>query len=138
MAATGEFTVEDALNILANVVDNSGKVRNDLKEDILAAVSCIRKEITSMKSEVESTNKRITDLETKAGEMHSLLKVLMDGVGGNCRKEQEATSSGLCANFKNDDGRADEPAGGKRRRYADVVDRRPGEGGTETLTAQAE
>jgi hypothetical protein len=63
----------------------------------------------------------------------------MDGVGGNRRKEQEATSSGLCANFKNNDGRADEPAGGKRRRYTDVVlDRRPGEGGTETLTAQAE
>jgi polyhydroxyalkanoate synthesis regulator phasin len=139
MAATGEFTVEDALNMLANVADNSGKVRNDVKDDIRAAVSCIRKEITSLKSEVESTNKRITDLETIAGETHSLLNALMDGVGGNGRKEQEATSSGLSANFKNDDGRADEPAGGKRRRYADVVvNRRPGEGGTKTLTAQTE
>ena len=34
MASTGEFTVEDALNILENVTEKSGKLRNDLKKDI--------------------------------------------------------------------------------------------------------
>jgi hypothetical protein len=38
-----------------------------VKEDILAAVSCLRKELTSLKSEVESTNKRILIWKPKLG-----------------------------------------------------------------------
>jgi len=138
MASTGDVTVEDALNILENVTEKSGKVRNDLKKDILAAVSFIRNEFESLKSVVESTNRRITELESRAAETHALLQVLMDGVGGN-RSEERVTSSGSRVNFKEKEWRAADPAGGMRKRYSDVTaDRRPGERGQETPTTQVD
>jgi len=44
MASAGEDAVKDALNVLVNVTEKSGNLRNDLKEDILKAVSNLRKE----------------------------------------------------------------------------------------------
>jgi hypothetical protein len=77
------------------VTEKSGKLRNNLKKGILTAVSCIRNKFAILKSEVESTSRRIVDLEARASETHSILQALLDGVGGNRREEQEATSISL-------------------------------------------
>jgi polyhydroxyalkanoate synthesis regulator phasin len=77
MASNGEFTVEDALNILGNLTEKNGSLRNEVKKDILTAVSCIRNEFVFVKSEVESANRRITELETRATETHSLLQAFL-------------------------------------------------------------
>jgi len=73
MASNGEFTVEDALNILENLTETNGNLKNGVKKDILTAVSCIKNEFVFVKSEVESANRRITELEARATETHSLL-----------------------------------------------------------------
>jgi polyhydroxyalkanoate synthesis regulator phasin len=63
MASNGEFTVEDALNILENLMELNGNLRNEVKKDILTAVSHVKNEFVYVKSEVESANRRITELE---------------------------------------------------------------------------
>jgi hypothetical protein len=56
----------------------------------------------------------------------------------NC-SEERVTSSGSRVNFKDNDWRAADPAGGTRNRYSDVAaDRRPGERGQETPTTQVD
>ena len=59
MASSGEDAVDDALNVLINVTNKSGKLRNDLRKDILQAVSKLRKEVAKLKCEVEG--KKQTD-----------------------------------------------------------------------------
>jgi hypothetical protein len=60
-------------------------------------------------------------------------------VGGNCREKQEATSLGLQVYYKDNDGRAAGPVCKTRRRYSDVmIDKRPGGGQKDTLTAQTD
>ena len=44
----------------------------------------------------------------------------MVGVGGNC-SEERVTYSGSRVNFKDNDWRAADPAGGTRKRYSDVA-----------------
>jgi len=44
MASAGEDAVEDTLIVLVSVTEKSGNLRNDLKKDILKAVSSLRKE----------------------------------------------------------------------------------------------
>ena len=123
---------------MENVTEKSGKVRNDLKKDILAAVSCIKNEFESLKSVVLSTNRRINELESRAAETHALLQAFIDGVGGNC-SEVRVTSSGPRVNFKKKEWRTADPAGGTRKRYSDVAaDRRTGERGQETPTTQVD
>ena len=85
MASSGEDVVEDALNILLNVTEKSGNLRNDLRKDILKAVSNLRKEFASLKCEVEDKNKLTVDLENRVVEVNSTLKALQLGVDGNCR-----------------------------------------------------
>jgi ElaB/YqjD/DUF883 family membrane-anchored ribosome-binding protein len=63
MASAGEDAVEDALNVLVSVTEKSGKLRNDLRKDILKAVSNLRKEFAKLKSEVEDKSKLIIDLQ---------------------------------------------------------------------------
>jgi hypothetical protein len=136
MTSNDELTAEGALNILENVTEKSGKLGKDLQKDILTAVSRIRNEYVFLKSDVESSNKRITVLEPRAAETHVLLPALLDGVGGNRREEQE-TSSAPRVNFKDNDWRAADPASGTRTRYSDVaVKRRSGGGGQETTNAR--
>jgi seryl-tRNA synthetase len=95
MASAGEDAVEDALNVLVSVTEKSGKLRNDLRKDILKAVSNLRKEFAKLKSEVEDKNKLIVDLQMKATETNSALKELQFGVGNSCRGVKETTSLGL-------------------------------------------
>ena len=76
-------TVEDALNILESLTELNGNLRNEVKKDILTAVSRIKNEFDYVRSEVESANRRITELEARATETHSLLLALLDGVGGH-------------------------------------------------------
>jgi polyhydroxyalkanoate synthesis regulator phasin len=83
MASNGELTVEDALNMLENLVELNGNLRNEVKNDIRRVVSCIKSEFVCVKSEVESANRRITELEARTTETHSLLLALLDGVGGH-------------------------------------------------------
>ena len=85
MASSGEDVVEDTLNILLNVTEKSGNLRNDLRKDILKAVSNLRKEFASLKCEVEDKNKLTVDLENRVVEVNSTLKALQLGVDGNCR-----------------------------------------------------
>ena len=53
MASSGEDVVKDALNVLVTVTEKRGNLRNDLRKDILKAVSNLRKEFASLKCEVE-------------------------------------------------------------------------------------
>ena len=66
MASNGEFKVEDALNILESLTELNGNLRNKVKKDILTAVSRIKHEFVYVRSEVESANRRITELEARA------------------------------------------------------------------------
>jgi uncharacterized NAD-dependent epimerase/dehydratase family protein len=75
MAPVSEDAV-DALNILVDVTEKSGKLRSDLKQDIRKAVSSHRNVFVSLKSEVENTNRWIVDLEIQAAKMNSMLQVL--------------------------------------------------------------
>jgi uncharacterized protein YlxW (UPF0749 family) len=80
----GEVAVEDALSVLVSVTEKSGNLRNDLKQDILKAVSSLRKEFANLRNEVEDKNKLIVDLEMKAAETNTIHKVLQSGVAGRC------------------------------------------------------
>jgi hypothetical protein len=129
----------DALNILVDVTEKSGKLRSDLKQHVLKAVSSHRNVFVSLKSEVENTNRLIVDLEIQAVKTNSMLEVLRAGVGGNCREKQEATYLGLQAYYKDNDGRAVGPVCKTRRRYSDVMmDKRPGGGQKDASTAQTD
>jgi len=131
MASSGEFTVEDALNILENLTEINGNLRNEVKKDIRTAVSSIKNEFLFVKSEVESANRRITELEARATETDSLLLALLDGVGGH-RKEEQETPSGQRGNYNGNHRKAAEPTSGAKMRYADAVERnKPGNGGQE-------
>jgi hypothetical protein len=82
-------------------------------------------------SEVERANRRITELETRATETHSLLVALLDSVGGHREEEQEAPS-GQQENYNGNHRKAAEPTNGTKKRYADAVGRnKPGNGGQE-------
>lgn len=50
MASVGEHAVEDALNVLVRVAEKSGNLKNDLRKDILKAVSNHRKEFAKLQS----------------------------------------------------------------------------------------
>ena len=131
MASNGEFMVEDALNILENLTETNGNLRNEVKKDILTAVSCIKNKFVFVKSEVENANRRITELEARATETHSLLLALLDGVAGH-RKEEQETPSGQRGNYNGNHQKAAEPTSGAKTRYADAVERnKPGNGGQE-------
>jgi len=105
MASNGEFTVEDALNILESLTELNGNLRNEVKKDILTAVSRIKHEFVYLRSEAQSANRRITELEARATETHSLLLALLDGVGGH-RKEEQETPSGQRGNYNGNHRRA--------------------------------
>jgi len=124
MASSGDDVVEDALNVLVNVTVKSGNLRNDLRKDILKAVSKLRKEFASLKCEVEDKNKLIVDLEMRVVETNSTLKALQQGMGGNCRGNKEATCSQVTS--KDIDWGVAPSAGRTKKRYSDVVADRPG------------
>jgi archaellum biogenesis protein FlaJ (TadC family) len=83
MASSGEDGIKDALHILVSVTEKSGILRNNLRKDILKAVSNLRKEFGRLKSEAEDKNKLTVDWEMKAAKTNSTLKALQFGVGGN-------------------------------------------------------
>ena len=83
MAPSGEDAVEDALNILKNVTNMAGNLRNVLRKDMLKAVSDLRKELAKLKCEVEDKNKLVVDLERK------LRKRTIYST--RCRQERELT-----------------------------------------------
>jgi hypothetical protein len=119
MASAGEDAVEDALNILVSVTEKSRKLRNDLRKDILKAVSNLRKGFAKLKSEVEDKNKLLVDLEMKAIGTKSALEELQFGVGSSCKGVKETTSLGL--NSKDNHWNVALSAGRTRKRYSDVV-----------------
>jgi hypothetical protein len=125
MAPSGEDVVEDALNILLNVTEKSGNLRNDLRKGILKALSNPRKEFASLKCEVEDKNKLIVDLENRVVEANSILKALQLGVDGNCRGNKEVTSVGSRLNSKAIDWSV-APADSTKKRYSDMVADRSG------------
>jgi hypothetical protein len=96
MAAGSEDVVEEALNVLINVTEKSGNLRNDLRKDILGAVSNLRKEFAKLKCEVEDKNKQILSLEMKASGTNSTLRPLEFG----CVGDKDVTSPGFPANWK--------------------------------------
>jgi len=57
MKSTGKDAFEDALNVLVSVTEKSGNLRNNLRKDILKAVS---KEFARLKSEVEVKTNRLS------------------------------------------------------------------------------
>jgi hypothetical protein len=121
MASAGEDAVKDALNVLVSVTEKSGNLRNNLKKDILKAVSSLRKESATLRSQVEDRNKLIVKLEMKEAETNSIHKVLHFGMSGKCRGDQEATSLGLKANSKNSAWKMAPSAVSMSKHYSDVV-----------------
>jgi len=126
MASSGEDAVEDALNVLINVTKKSGNLRNDLRKDILKAVSNLRKELAKLKCEVEDKNKLIVDLEEKAAETNNILNALQAGEGSNSAEDHGATSLGWKFNPKDSASDWKVAAGRTRKRYSDVVADRQG------------
>jgi hypothetical protein len=126
MASSGEDAVDDALNVLINVTKKSGNLRNDLRKDILQAVSKLRKEVAKLKCEVEGKNKLIGELEKKAVETNNILNALQAGEGSNGGEDHGATSLGWKVNPT--DGASDwkVAAGRTRKSYSDVVADRQG------------
>jgi hypothetical protein len=106
------------------VTEKSGNLRNDLRNDILKAVSSLRKEISNLRSEVEDKNKLIVGLEMKAAEL-SMHKTLESGVGGNCVVDQGTPSLGRKVNYKNNAWMAPS-ASSTRKGYSDVLAGRQG------------
>jgi len=100
MASSGQDAVEDALNVLINVTKKSGNLRNDLRKNILIAVSNLRKELAKLKCEVEDKNKLIVDLEERAAETNNILNALQAGEGSNGGEDHGATSLGWKVNPK--------------------------------------
>jgi ElaB/YqjD/DUF883 family membrane-anchored ribosome-binding protein len=88
MADDVDQCVENALNILLSVTEKSGNLRNDLRKDILKAVSELRITFTKLKSESEGREKVISKLE---GEVKKL--------GDQCRaaSHKEAVATGKVA-----------------------------------------
>ena len=122
IAAGSEDAVEEGLNILINVTEKSGNMRNGLRKDMLEAVSNLRKEFAKLKCEVEGKNKLIVSLEMKATETNSKLRPLEFG----CAGDKEATFPGFPVNYKNSD-RNVPPSGVRTRKlYSDVVAAREG------------
>ena len=54
--------VENALTLLLNVMEKSGNLRRDLREDIHSAVSDLRIYISSLKSELEEKQNMILEM----------------------------------------------------------------------------
>ncbi len=101
------------------MTEKSANLRNDLRKDVLRAVSNIRKEFAKLRCEVEDKNKLIVDLEKKAAETNSTLKALQCGVGCNCREDKWATSAGEQVTSKDSDWNGAPSAGQTRKRYSD-------------------
>jgi len=126
MASGSEDAVEDALNVLVSVMEQSGNLRNDLRKGILEAVSNLRTKFAKLKCEVEDKNKLIVNLEMKAAETNNTLRALQLGVHINCGVDKEATSLGVLVNCKDSD-RNVLPSGVRtRKRYSDVLADRGG------------
>jgi len=117
MAAGSKDAVEEALNVLINMTEKSGNLRNDLLKDILGAVSNLRKEFAKLKCQVENKNKLFLRLEIKASGTNSTLRPLEFG----CVGDKEATSPGFPVNWKVSD-RNVPPSGGRSKKlYSDIV-----------------
>ena len=116
-AAGSEDAVKEALNVLINVTEKSGNLRNDLWKDILGAVSNLRKEFAKLKCEVQDKNKLILNLEMKASETNSSLRPLEIG----CAGVKEATSPRFPVNWKVSDWNVPPSGGRPKKLYSDVV-----------------
>ena len=92
-------TPKDTLNVLVIVTEKRGNLWNDLNEDLLKALSSLRKGFANLKGEVEDKNKLIEYFEIKAAETNTIHKAPQCGVGSNCRGVQVAISLGLIVNF---------------------------------------
>jgi len=99
------------------VTEKSGILRNDLRKDILEAVSNLKREFAKLKCEVENKNKLTVSLEMKAAETNSTPRPLEIG----CAGDKEATSPEFPVNCKVSD-RNVPPSGGRTRKlHSDVV-----------------
>jgi hypothetical protein len=105
------------------VTAKSGNLRNDLRKDILRAVSKLSKEFATLKSAIEDKNKLIVALETKAAERSTIIKALQDGEDSNGRGDHGATSLSWKVNS---DSAWNVAAGRTRKCYSDVVADRQG------------
>ena len=120
MASVREAAVEDALNVLVSATEKSVNLRNDLRQDILKAVSSLRKEFVNLRNEGEDKNKLIVDLELKASATSTIHKALQSGVGSSCSGDQEVNS-------KDSAWKVAYSSGSTKRSYSDVLaDRRQG------------
>lgn len=76
MAESEGDVVENALECLVSITERSGNLRNDLKKELLKAVSTLRKEFINVKNEVVERNKRNVDLERELLERKEIIKNL--------------------------------------------------------------
>jgi hypothetical protein len=123
MASSGEDAVDDALNVLINITEKSGNLRNDLRKDILEAMSKIRKEVAKSKCEVEDKNRLIGELEKKAVEANNLLNTLQAEEGHSGGEDHGATSLSWKVNSKDSANDWKVAASRTRKSYSDVVNR---------------
>jgi uncharacterized phage infection (PIP) family protein YhgE len=126
MATSGEDAVHDALNVLMNVTEKSGNLRNDLRKDIIDAVSKIREEVAKLKCEVDDKNRLIGELKKKAVEANTVLNTLQAAEGSSGGKDNGAPSFGWKVNSKGSGSDWQVAAGRTRRSYRDVSANRQG------------
>ena len=118
MASSSEREFENALNMLVNVTEKSGKLRNDYKKDIVMAVSILRKEMENMMKVIEEKNSQISKLETEVTERNSIMAEPRAAVR---RGEDGETSRSGEGNYEASEWRSAQPGGSRMKRYADVV-----------------
>jgi hypothetical protein len=126
MASSGKGAVGDALNVLINVTEKSGNLRNDLRKDILEAVSKIREEVAKLKCEVDDKNRLIGELEKKAVKANIVLNTLQAAEGSSGGNDNGAPSLGWKVNSKGSGSDWQVAAGRTRKSYSDVLAKRQG------------
>jgi len=116
MAAGSVDAVEGALNVLINVTEKSGYLRNDLRKDIFRAVSSLRKVFSNFLCNVEDKKKLILILEMKASGTNTTLRPLEFC----CAADKKTTSPVFSVNWKLSSSTR------RRKLYSDVVTARAG------------
>jgi predicted PP-loop superfamily ATPase len=114
------------MNVLINVTEKSGNLRNDLRKNILEVVSKISEEVAKLKCEVDDKNRLIGELVKKAVEGNIVLNTLQAADGSSGGKDTGATSLGWKVNSKDSANDWMVAAARTRKSYSDVVANRQG------------
>lgn len=134
MADDANQRVEDALEKLVSIIEKSGNLRKDLRQDILESVSAIRKEFSMLKSQIKTEkneqNKLREEVRNAKDEMARRDRLTTRQVAPSLDHTHEPTSSG--------DQLLLPPGGGRRKLYSEVTKQEENKRYKLTLTSRDE